>query len=68
MPTPELSDRGLRAQALDAQFLLRFAEERRFGQGKEHDFIAGDGADVVVHADHRDAGDFLARIVRTQIS
>jgi AI-2E family transporter len=41
-----------------ARLLLHFAEPWRFGQGEEHDLLASDGADVVVHADDLDAGDF----------
>ncbi len=36
-----------------------FRENSAFRQGEEHDLLAGDGADVVVHADDLDAGDLL---------
>ena len=39
-------------------FLLRFAERRRFGQGKEHDLLTGYGADIVVQAHHLGACGF----------
>jgi hypothetical protein len=34
-------------------------EARRFGQGKEDDFFAGHGADVMVHVQHLDARDLV---------
>jgi hypothetical protein len=37
---------------------LRFAHQRRFGQGKEYNLFTGDSADGVVHTDDLDAGDF----------
>ena len=36
-----------------------FAEKRRLGQGEEHDFFASYGADVVMQAQHLDAGGLL---------
>ena len=35
------------------------SEARRFGQGKHDDSFAGHGTDVVVHAQHLHAGDFV---------
>jgi hypothetical protein len=42
-----------------ALFLLGFAEERRFGQGENHDLFSGRGADVMMQAQHLDASDLL---------
>ena len=39
--------------------LLGFADLRRVNQGEEHDLFAGHGADVMVQAEHFDAGDLL---------
>ena len=38
-------------------FLSGFPEIRQLGQGEENDLLAGDGADVMMHAQHLDAGD-----------
>jgi hypothetical protein len=38
---------------------LDLAEDRGVGQGKDHNLFAGGGADVVVQAQHLDAGDPL---------
>ena len=40
-------------------FLAVSRRLRRLGEREEHDLFAGDGADVVVQAQHLDAGDFL---------
>ena len=45
---------GMRKKNL---LLFRFAERGRLGQGEEHDLLAGYGADIVVQAQHLDAGD-----------
>ena len=39
--------------------LLDFADLRRVDQGEEHDLFTGHGTDVMVHAEHLDAGDLL---------
>ena len=39
--------------------LLGFADLRRVNQGEEHDLFTGHGTDVMVHAEHPDAGDLL---------
>jgi hypothetical protein len=38
--------------------VLKLADQRRLGQGEEHHLFAGDGADIVMQAQHLDAGDF----------
>ena len=40
-------------------FFPCFAGTGRLGEGEEHDLLAGDGADVMVQAQHLDAGDVL---------
>ena len=40
-----------------------FREYWRFCQGKDHDFFSRGRADVVVQADHFDAGDFLDHLL-----
>jgi hypothetical protein len=42
---------------LDLELLRPLAHVRRIGQRKKHDFLAGDGADVVVHTHDPDPGD-----------
>jgi hypothetical protein len=55
-------------QSSDALSSLRFAGHRRFSQCKEYDLFAGDGADVVVHADDLDAGDFPDQLLHERSS
>ena len=57
-PSPSMRRAPVRSHWA-AHLLLRFPKPRRFNQSKEHDFLAGDGADVVVHAHDLDAGDFV---------
>ncbi len=41
------------------RFLLRLNEIRRLSQGEENDLLAGNGADVMVQAQHLNAGDLV---------
>jgi hypothetical protein len=58
-PAAGAIDDRLFIQIQDRLLFLCFAEKRRLGQGEEHHFFARKGADVVVHAQHLDAGDLL---------
>jgi hypothetical protein len=47
---------------------LRFPHQGRFGQGKEDNLLTGNSADVVVHADDLDAGDFPDQLLHERSS
>jgi hypothetical protein len=45
------------ARSFARSFVLGVADLRCFGESEKHDLFAGDGADVVMHADDCDPGD-----------
>ena len=59
IPTSRQGLKSWVAPNQNALFVFRFADLRRPGEGKEHDFLAGHGADVVVEAPNLESGDLL---------
>lgn len=57
-PTNRFHKSTVVTKVTDSRTLLLpcFVENRRLGQGQEHDFLAGDGANVVMQGQHLGAG------------